>query len=71
MSVEFILNKAVESLSRGRLGVVLNPDFSEEWKKVEAEDRNLMTKFYDIGTLIIIDDEKHRLVTKFSLVRKR
>jgi hypothetical protein len=71
MSAEVFLNDLVVTATRGKFGVATNPDFIEEIMKVKTETRNLAARIYDSTTLLIIDDINHRIVTKFSLVRKR
>jgi hypothetical protein len=70
MSVEF-LGKVIETATLGNLTVRPNPDFAQLWQKVLSEKRSFMTRIYDAGTLIIIDDENHRIVPRFNLVRKK
>lgn len=71
MSAELLLNGVVETATLGRFGVTNNPQFAAEWEKILAEKRNLMTKIHDTGTVFIIDDQNHRIVSRFSFVRKK
>lgn len=71
MSKELLLDKVIDKVTGGKYGVEVNPEFEELWAEVLKEDRNIATRIYDMGTLVIIDDQKHKLVPKFNLVRKK
>ena len=70
MSAE-ILGKIVEATTLGNYTLRPNPEFSDLWQDVLKEHRSLMTRIYDSGTIIVIDDQNHRIVPKFNLVRKK
>lgn len=73
--VEGLIEKGISGLVQaatgGRYLVEKNPVFEIEWKKIEAEDRNPVTRFYDLGTLFIINDINHTVVSRFVVRKKR
>lgn len=71
MLIERLADKVIGIVTTGKYGVVTNPEFSAAMEKIKRERRNFSTKFYDSGTLIIIDDENHKVLTRLGVVRKR
>ncbi len=71
MSLERMADFLVTKLTKGCYGVQESAEFREEIAKITSEKRDLATRFYDAGTQVIIDDENHRLLTKYQFVRKK
>lgn len=71
MSLESMANSVVTTITGGYYGLEENPDFKEEMAKITSEKRDLATRIYDAGTQVIIDDDNHRIVTKYRFVRKK
>ena len=67
---ERLLNAATKVATFGRYGIQVNPKFTERRQQLENETRDAATKFYDRGTLVIIDDDNKRIITKYQFVKK-
>ncbi len=71
MLIEFLTGKVVEAVTNGKYGVQTNPDFKTEMGKAAIAETSPSDKFYNSGTLVVIDDQNHKLIPRFNIVRKK
>ena len=68
--IEKIADGVVRMMTLNNFGVGINPTFLEVMESAKKEKRNFASRFYDFGTMVIIDDIQYRIIPRLEL-RKR
>lgn len=66
------LNGIVGFVTRSRYGVATTTEFRNITSEIKDENAtgNVLTRFYNAGTLVVIDDKNLRIFPRFRIVKK-
>lgn len=65
------LDTFVKIISFGKFGVEVTSSYRAFEEQLRGEERNLATRLYDLGTLVVIDSERGRIFTRYRIFKRQ